>query len=76
MVCVYSRHLFKGGGIPPAKKLTIFPQTAAKLCALSFFRPDSKLQIHHGNFLLMDNKHTKLFVIKQSERCTLMPKLH
>jgi len=49
-------------GIPPPKKLTT--QTAAKLCALTlFFGRDNQLQIYHGNFLLMDNKHRKLFVI-------------
>ena len=31
-----------------------------------FFSRDNELQTYHGNFLLMDNKHRKLFVIKQS----------
>ena len=33
-------------------------------------------KIHHGNFLLVDNKHRKLFVIKQSKWFKLMPKMH
>jgi len=33
-ISVYSKHLFGEGGIPPPKKLTIAPQTAAKLCAI------------------------------------------
>ena len=45
------------------------PQTAAKLCVLNlFFRRDNELQIHHGNFLLMDNKHRKLAYL--SLKCT------
>ena len=53
------------------------PQAAAKLCALDFFGRDMhELQIYHGNFLIMDNKHRKLFVIKQSVRCTFVPEMH
>jgi len=33
-------------------------------------------EIHHGNFLLMDNKHNKLFIIKQSKWCKFMLKIH
>jgi len=54
-------------GNPPPKKLTI-PQMAAKLCPLNvfFFVWDNKLglRIYHGNYLIMDNKHRKPFVIK------------
>jgi len=65
------------GGIPPPKTLTIPLQTAAKLCALNlFFGRDNELQIYHGNFLLMDNKHRKLFVIKQSKGCKFIPKMY
>ena len=74
--CLF-RLLYLGGGefIPP--KHTIPPQTAAKLCALNlFFCRYIELQIYHGNFLLMDNKHRKLFVIKQSEGCTFMPRMY
>ena len=50
---------------------------AAKLCALNlFFGRDNELQIYHGNLLLMDNKQRKLFVIKQSKGCKVMPKMH
>ena len=55
------------GGIPPPPK-----KTAAKLCALNLhFCPDNGLHIYHGNVLLMDNKHMKLLVIKQSKGCIL-----
>jgi len=33
-------------------------------------------KLHQGNFLLMDNKHRKLFVIKQSKGCKFVPKMH
>ena len=52
------------GGISPP------PKTAAKLCALIFDR-DNELQIYHRNFLLMDNKHSKLFVIKNQKGANL-----
>jgi len=66
---------FWGGGISP--KNLQFPQTVAKLCALNLFiSQGSELQIHDGNILLMDNKHRKLFVIKQSKWCIFMPKMH
>ena len=45
------------------------------LC-IFFFSRDNELQTHHGNFLLMDNKHRKLFVIKQSKGCKFVPKMH
>ena len=32
--------------------------------------------MYHENFLLMENKHRKLFAIKQSKRCKFMPKMH
>ena len=57
-----SQYLF-----PPPKKMTYnFPPNAAKLYALNLFLGrDNELEIYHGNFLLMYNKHRKLFVIKQ-----------
>ena len=64
------------GGMNPPKKAYNPPQTAAKLCVLIFFRRDSELQIHHGKFLLIDNKQRKLFVIKQSKGCRFMSKIH
>ena len=67
---VYSGHLLAHGRISP-------PQTAAKLRALNLFLGrDIELQICRGNFLLMDNKHRKLFVVKQSKGCKFMPKIH
>ena len=57
------------GESPPKKKTYNPPPTAAKLCALNlFFGRYNELQIYHGNFLLMDSKHRKLFVIKQSKK--------
>jgi len=46
------------------------------VCSKCFFGRDNELQIHHGNYLLTDNKHRKLSVIKQSDGCKLMPKMH
>jgi len=57
------------GGFPSTQKITIpviSPQMAAKLCALNlFFGLGNELQMYHGNILSMDNKHSKLFVVKQ-----------
>ena len=62
---------FFGGGESP--RLTI-PPNGCQLCALSlFFGRDTELQIYHRNFLLIGNKHRKLFVIKQSKGCKFMP---
>ena len=48
--------------------LTIPPKNGCQIvCCNCFFGRDSELQIYHGDFLLMDNKHRKLFVIKQSK---------
>jgi len=74
---VYSR-LFGGGGSPPQKTYNSPPNGCQIMCSRSlFFGQDNELQIHHGNILLMDNKHRKLFVIKQSGanlylKCTKM----
>ena len=47
------------------------PPKPLPMCALNiFFGRVNELQIYHGNFLLMDNKHRKSFVIKQSKGCT------
>jgi len=82
--CVVKQCLFRAaflGGLPPSPQKTYnFPQTAAKLCALNalnlFFNRGNDLQTYHGNFLLMDNEHRKLFVTKQSKGCKFMPKMH
>jgi len=53
----------RGGG-----QTNLVPQTAGKLCAVNlFFCQDDELPIYHGNFLVMGNKHRKLFVVKQSK---------
>ena len=52
MSAVFILGILGGGDFPPPK-LTIFPNGWK-----------NKLKINHGNFLVMDNKHTKLFVIK------------
>ena len=64
--------IFWGGGISP--ETYNFPQVAAKSCAVNLFQLGHELQIYHGNFLLMDNKHMKLFTIKQSKGCRFVPK--
>jgi len=33
-------------------------------------------QIYHENFVLIDNKYRKLFIIKHSKGCRFMPKMH
>ena len=70
---------FFGGGrrIPPPKKKTYSPppNSCRIVCSKSFFDGDSELKIYPGNFLLMDNKHRKLYVIKQSKGCKFMPKM-
>ena len=73
---VYSRHLCWGGGggnfIPAPQKTYNSPQTAAKLSALNlFFRLET-----FKNFLLVENKHRKLFVRKQSKGCKFMSTMH
>jgi len=72
---VYSRHL--SGGPPPQKNLQFPPIGCRIVCSESFlFGRDNESQIYHGNFLLMDNKHRKLFVIKQSKGCRFMHKMY
>jgi len=64
---VHSTQLWGEGKFPSSQKTyNLSPtQTVAKLCALNRFFSATELQIYHGNFLLMDNKHRKLFVVKQ-----------
>jgi len=63
------------GGIPPPHKNTYnfpLPKNGCQIvCCKSFFGQDSELLICHRNFLLTDNKHRKLFVIKQSKGANL-----
>ena len=81
-IAVFIPGNFWGEGDSPQRKTYNSPQTAAKLCALNvfFFGRDSKLQIYHGNFLLMDNKQRKLFVTKNnrngSNLCLKCTKIH
>jgi len=67
---VYSKFQasFLEGENSPAQKTYSSPQTAAKLCALTFFGRDNELQIYHRNFLLI--------AIKQPKGCKFMPKMH
>jgi len=69
--------IFFGGESPRSPKKLTIPQTAAKLCAINIFFSDGakELQIYHGNFLLMDNEHRKLFVTKQSKGCKFIPEI-
>ena len=43
---------------------------------LIFFGRGSELQMHQGNILWLNNKHMKLFVIKQSKGCKFTPRIH
>ena len=64
--------------LPVGRVYSLHFQMTAKLCALNlfFFGRVSELKIYHRNFFVMDNKHRKLFVGKQSKGCTFMPKMH
>ena len=67
---VSSRHLFAGRGgesLPPNDCQTV--------CSV-FFDWDNELQINYGNFLLINNKHRKLIVIKWSKGCKFVAKMH
>ena len=55
---------FLGGGSPQTYNS---PKRLPIMCSKSFFGRDTELQIYHRNFLLIGNKHRKLFVIKQSK---------
>jgi len=59
-------HLFGGRGTPPVKTYNA-PKRLPNCVLLNlFFGRDNEIQIYHGNFLLMENKHMKLFVTKRS----------
>jgi len=51
------------------------PYFKIKMFSIFFGRGD-ELQIYHRNIVSMDNKHRKLFVIKQSKGYEFMPKMH
>ena len=63
----------------PQKNLQFPPKWLPNcvMCTLDlFFGWYSELEIYHENFLLVDNKHRKLFVIQQSKKCKFMRKVH
>jgi len=75
-----STHLFRGMD-SLAKKTYNFAPTQLNgsqiVCSKSFFSVRTmKLQIYHGHFILTENKHIKLLVIKQSKEYIFMPKMH
>jgi len=74
--CLFQASFLRGGGDFPPKKLTILPDGGQTVCSKSFFDRDNELQIYHGNLLLMNNAHRKLFVIRQSKGCKFLPKMH
>ena len=64
------------GVSPSPKKAYNFPPNGWQtVCSKSFLAGTMNYQ-YHGNFLLMDNKHGKLSVIKQSKRRKFMSKMH
>jgi len=65
---------FLEGGIPPPQKNLQSPQTAAKLCALNLFLARTTNYKKIRDFLLTDNEHRKLLVIKQSKGANLCRK--
>jgi len=44
--------------------------------AINHFSAGAMNYKYHGNILLTDNKHRKLFVIKQPKECKFMRKMH
>ena len=62
------------GESPPPKKLTVPSNGCQVVCSKIFFCWRSELQIDHVEVLLVDNKHRKLFVVKQSKGCKFMSK--
>jgi len=70
---VYSRHL-----LPPPKKTYNFPRKRLPNYVFKIFFSAGKTNYKHitKNFLLMDKKHRKLFVIEQSKGCKFTPKMH
>jgi len=43
--------------------------------ALNLFWSGQGITNIHGNFLVMDNKHRKIFVIQQLKGCKFVPKM-
>ena len=68
---------WRKGNPPPSKKLKIPPNGCQTVCSNSFFfGRDNELRTYRGNLDLMHSKHGKLFVVKQSQGCKFMPKMH
>jgi len=72
LLCLFQA-FFGGRGNPPKKTYIPLKRLRIECC---FFGRDSELQICHRSFLLIDNKHRKLFTIKQSNGCKFMSKMH
>ena len=75
---VYSRllFLFWGKGNFATQNLQSLKRLPNCVLINHFLTEAMNYEIHHGNFLLMDNKHNKLFIIKQSKWCKFMLKMH
>ena len=73
--CFVQASFFLGGN-SPLKKTYNSPHQRLPNCALNLFWPGTiNYKLYHKNFLLMDNKHRKLFVTKQSKGYKFMPKM-
>jgi len=64
---------FLAGGCPQNLQ---FPSNGCQIVCSRSFLAGTEAQMYHRNFLLMDNKHRKMLVIKQSEGRKFMPKMH
>jgi len=66
-----------GGAIPPPKKKTYkSPRRLPNSVLKVFFQAGIEITNVSRKLFLMDNKHEKLFVTKQSKGCKFMPKMH
>ena len=74
--CLFHESSFFGGGDFLTKTCNPLQRLPNSVLQIFFFGRDSELQIYHRNFLIVDNKHRKLFAIKQSKRCKCVPKMH
>ena len=63
---------FLGGGNSP--KTDNFLPNGCQIVCSTFFSARAMNYTNGGNFLLLDNKRRKLFVIMQSKVCKFMPK--
>ena len=76
----HSSHLSAGGGdFPPPKghNSPLIPNVCQIVCSKSFFSAAMlSCQFIMETFLLTENRHRKLFVIKQSKNCKFVTKMH